>query len=237
MTTERQIITGLASLDPKVDGHWTKDGLPKIDVVAGLVGGKLTRKQITEAAPSFSRANTGSLETPASGSPLPTGAPGSPLPTDFAGSVLPMGDGGETAPDPEDETAPDSEDETAPAPAENPRLAAMRKEYEGLSDEVQELQETRKALDEQIKVLSARQNALEPYVESDSYDHRADQDARMAFIRKQGQLRQARVESSRDLRLALGLTDSMGTKAPIDAAMERKNTRGTQRPTVAPKKG
>lgn len=50
------IVQALSILDVINDDHWTADDLPRIDVVAGLTGIKdLTRKDITSAAPFFTR--------------------------------------------------------------------------------------------------------------------------------------------------------------------------------------
>jgi hypothetical protein len=46
------ILEALALLDPKNDGDWTGDGLPRLDVLK--VG---TRAQVTAAAPNFTRGN------------------------------------------------------------------------------------------------------------------------------------------------------------------------------------
>jgi hypothetical protein len=52
------IKEALASLDTQDDALWTADGAPKVDVVAKLVGNAdLKRKDITDAAPNFSRTN------------------------------------------------------------------------------------------------------------------------------------------------------------------------------------
>ena len=50
------IKDSLAKLDPANDEHWTDDGLPRMDVLQALPGNsRLTRKQVTDADPSFSR--------------------------------------------------------------------------------------------------------------------------------------------------------------------------------------
>lgn len=49
------ITEALQSLDPATDSHWTKAGLPSVDVVSDLVGAKVTRAQIEEVAPGFVR--------------------------------------------------------------------------------------------------------------------------------------------------------------------------------------
>lgn len=51
------IKDALSQLDPLDDDQWTEGGQPKIEAVASLLGHKVTRKEITEAAPQFSRDN------------------------------------------------------------------------------------------------------------------------------------------------------------------------------------
>ncbi len=51
------IKEALTSLDALDDEQWTQDGAPKTDVVSELVGQKVSRAEIIEAAPKFSREN------------------------------------------------------------------------------------------------------------------------------------------------------------------------------------
>ncbi len=51
MTIEK----ALAALDPNDDDHWTADGLPRVDAVAVLINGDVTRREITNAAPTLTR--------------------------------------------------------------------------------------------------------------------------------------------------------------------------------------
>lgn len=51
------IKEALASMDAFNDEQWTQDGAPKTDVVSELVGHKVSRAEIIEAAPKFSREN------------------------------------------------------------------------------------------------------------------------------------------------------------------------------------
>lgn len=50
------ITEALAQLDHTNDEHWTADGQPRIDVVKAIVGHTVTRQEIVDAAPDFSRA-------------------------------------------------------------------------------------------------------------------------------------------------------------------------------------
>jgi len=57
-TNNDTIIAALEKLDPTVNEYWTNDGLPNVESVRSLAGDNtITRKQITEAAPQFTRAN------------------------------------------------------------------------------------------------------------------------------------------------------------------------------------
>jgi len=53
-----ELKDALIKLDPMEDAHWTQDGSPRIDVVSGFLGSPVTRQQIIDAAPLFSRANS-----------------------------------------------------------------------------------------------------------------------------------------------------------------------------------
>ena len=49
------ITDALSMLDPALDDHWTSDGLPRMDVMCDLVGKTITRQEVTDAAPLFTR--------------------------------------------------------------------------------------------------------------------------------------------------------------------------------------
>lgn len=51
------IKEALAQLDSMEDSHWTADGAPAVDAVSTLMEKKVTRAEITNAAPKFSREN------------------------------------------------------------------------------------------------------------------------------------------------------------------------------------
>jgi len=46
----------LALLDAENGDHWTSQGLPRLDVLFGLVGEEVGRRELNEIAPGFSRA-------------------------------------------------------------------------------------------------------------------------------------------------------------------------------------
>lgn len=45
----------LTKLDTANDSHWTADGLPSLETIAGMLGRDVTRKEVTDTAPNFSR--------------------------------------------------------------------------------------------------------------------------------------------------------------------------------------
>lgn len=51
------ILLALSQLDTTNDEHWTDAGLPLVDVVSELAGINLSRADITEVAPEFTRDN------------------------------------------------------------------------------------------------------------------------------------------------------------------------------------
>lgn len=50
------IKDALAQLDPQNNDHWTGDSLPLVQAVSDLVGKDVSRKEVTDALPGFSRA-------------------------------------------------------------------------------------------------------------------------------------------------------------------------------------
>jgi hypothetical protein len=59
----------LSQLDPENDDHWTSNGDPLIDVVTAKMGTKVTREEIVNSAPKFSRSNFVIPEMPSAPEP------------------------------------------------------------------------------------------------------------------------------------------------------------------------
>ena len=72
MTDPATIRAVCAKLDPANDGHWTSQGLPRMDVLAGM-GLSVERRALNEALPGFNRAKAG--EARAGATEDPSGAP------------------------------------------------------------------------------------------------------------------------------------------------------------------
>lgn len=73
------ILAALAKLDPAVDSHWTADGLVNLNSFKFIAGGvSVTREQLEEVAPGFTRTNpaAGELEAQPSDPTQPLPAAG-----------------------------------------------------------------------------------------------------------------------------------------------------------------
>jgi len=210
---EEKIREALAKLDPSNDAHWTADGMPAMAVVEELVGDKsIKRKDVTSAAPGFTRS------TPSLGSPSPSGDP-QPDPEDQA-AKSPSPD---PQPDPDDgpEEEPDADEEEAAFQAADERV---QKAVKGLEEAQKELSQAQKELD--LLVAERERKSA----------GRTSQHDIMNFIASQNRLRQERATARQRLTEQLGGVDpaEVGAAAPIDRAMARKNTRGAGRPTRDP---
>ena len=74
--TNEEILEAVRALDPQNDEHWTADGLPRLDAVENLLGSDVSRKTVTDAASSFTRAAAQEL---AEAEPLTGEETGDPL--------------------------------------------------------------------------------------------------------------------------------------------------------------
>jgi hypothetical protein len=59
--TNEEILEAVQALDPANDEHWTTDGLPRLDAVENLLGAGVSRKNVTNAAPDYTRGHAQSL--------------------------------------------------------------------------------------------------------------------------------------------------------------------------------
>lgn len=192
-----QIKEALTKLDLTDDAQWTKDGLPLVGAL-GIDG--LTRKDITSAAPYFTR------ENPTFDAPLPA-------PEEDGG------DGDDTA------SAQSQPSPTVPSFDEGAQLEALRLEAKAEYDEaVLRVEEAKKDLVVKQDIL----DEIENRIEKKGIGKTTQQDI-MSFIRSQHEQRMKRA-GVRAQFMAVGFDPALIQGAPIDAAMSRKNQRGTQRP-------
>lgn len=131
------IKAALAKLDPANDEHWTTDGLPRLDAIEALVGSAVARKDITNAAPEFTRGVAQSVVDEARDEETagPTDDEDDPL-GDGAASADPQSPGSVQPPEGDASDADEGNDfETAETdPAE--RKAALDAKIEQLENEL-----------------------------------------------------------------------------------------------------
>lgn len=167
----------LATMDPSKDDQWTGDGLPRLELLQKLTENpKLTRKEVTDAAPAFTRDSMQADPEPKE----------EPDPKEEPEVVLSR-----------DEPAKPLEPETINSRAQE--------RYEAIAVEADALVAEKRKLDEQLKRLAAEQQRLQPFVKAPGYDHNEDQKARMEFIESQKKIRAARAGRNSEVFKALGL--------------------------------
>lgn len=110
------IKQALAALDITNDDHWTADGLPRVEAVVTLVGSEVTRRQITDADPSFVRPQASGTEFDPVGTP-PTAEP-DPKPAEKPAEETPAEEPTEAPP--KETPAPEPNAPGAPPPEEAP---------------------------------------------------------------------------------------------------------------------
>lgn len=214
------IREALSQLDTLDDDQWTTEGAPKIEAVKELLGSPVTRQDIINAAPHFSRENPILEEEKTDGE-------------EIEGQGLE-----EVAFDPEA-----LEEFKAGGPLE---IKAFLKFLESIptkglhdlkkiiEDQHQQIIETRKLMDEME--LRVRHSLL--YTNnriSHEIPDMTDAEANQAYIRKQAEMRAAKHVATSQLLKGVDLK-SLDPRAPIDRAMARKTARGANRPNI-PVKG
>ena len=224
----KNITDALSKLDPANDNHWTQDGLPRLDTIKILAGDpSLTREAVTAAAPDFTRltaqaaagaAQAGAGTTPAA--PADGGQQG-------AAQAAPPAD--PPVPPAPPVTEPEVTLTAPPAAEESSESDILKKQLEeaqlNLSDRADALRAAQQALkdaQDEVSVIEEKLLKISKTSENPSTEYLkrqqkvlAERGARKALIK----------DSGLDLKqLAKDL------KSPLESAMERKNSRGGQRP-------
>lgn len=217
-----QIVEALALLEVENDEHWTADGLPRVDVVTGLLGEEVSRKQITEAALEFSRENTtlpGIGEGVTVTEPDP---PKEPENVDTPGSEEPKVEEveSETPVEPEEEIDEETAEALEEIDKKNARIDEIDAWIKSLEVEKKELR------DEIYNLRDSLGLVLTP---SSPRENQVNIQKAIAASRATRQERAARVKK---VMAALAPGD-LDPRSPLDAAMGHKRGRHTRRPQRA----
>ena len=210
------IREALGQLDSMNDDQWTKDGAPIIDAVSTLVGKKVTRQEIIDAAPNFSRSNM-----------------------DVAGPA-PKAQEETQAPTVDNEDYLDKLKDLVKGDLLGEyQFAQFLRAFpqNGLMDLEKIVNAQLIAMDEQLKIVTEMRAQLKnslhqtrSRIKSELPDV-SNQQAIRDYLDSQANLRSAKAEVKREILKGIDLSD-LDPRAMIDRAFARKTKRGTQRPKM-----
>lgn len=207
------IKEALGQLDTLNDEQWTSEGMPKVDVVSTLVGSTVTRQQIIDAAPKFSRQNT-DLDAEEEGAEEEEVQPveiNEDLIVDFLKA--------------EPKTVQDFLEFLKDVPVE--QLLELE---EGLREQQSQLNKSRTMLEEFDGRVRQALSFTKARIKRDVPDM-SDAEANRAYLRSQAEARAEKAAISQALLKGVDVS-ALDPRAPIDRAFARKTGRGGQRPTV-----
>lgn len=238
---KEKILEALKQLDPLNDDHWTSDGAPRMDAVESIVGDKsITRKDIIDAAPGFNRDKAGQPEEDETGEVLEGF-------TDVENTAEGSQTSGDQAGDQFDDHKDDSETDEGQAGDEkenHPSIEMTEEEFSKWLASVSpgELRDVEESLQDQMLNTSRQIEHLKGLlvrlrrcitttrIRIDQVSPRgSEQDAIRKFIAAQNASRAAKVARRTEI-LRSVRPEELDPRAPIDAAMARKNKRGSKRP-------
>jgi hypothetical protein len=210
------IREALSQLDTLDDAVWTAEGFPKIEAVKELLGHPVSRQDIINAAPQFSRSNPIVDEKPDQDpdfelpeveddlSMLDVFADSAPMqPEAFLGFL-----------------------KTVPKEGLQELLEILRQQQLTIGEQRKKLDE----MDHLIRIATLHtKNRINREIPDVS-----DGEANRAYLKRQQELRAAKHAATTALLKGMDLK-SLDPRSPIDRAMARKNARGTKRPTLGMK--
>jgi DNA repair exonuclease SbcCD ATPase subunit len=220
----------LGQLDVNNDNHWTADGLPRLETVRLLAGDQnVSREQVTQAAPGFSRAaalGNAHLAPPVA-HPTPAAA------TPVAPATAPVVQESVQAPG-----LPQHSVQAGPpvvvAQTTDEEIKAMEAELAELNNELAQINRAEAELKKEKSVRQTRADDLIIRIEK-ARPKDSNQNAITSYLaqmRKNNEARAAQIGRLQKVESELGvrIRDMMPRRAPIDDAMARKNGFGTKRP-------
>lgn len=206
------IKEALGQLDTLNDDQWTSEGMPKVDVVSALVGSTVTRQQIIDSAPKFSRQNTDldAEEEEGTEEEVQSVEIDEDLIADFLKA--------------EPKTVQEFLEFLKDVPAE--QLLELE---EGLREQQSQLNKSRTTLEEFDGRVRQALSFTKARIKRDVPDM-SDAEANRAYLRSQAEARAEKAALSQALLKGVDVS-ALDPRAPIDRAFARKTGRGGQRPT------
>lgn len=226
------IVKALQQLDPKNDDHWTNDGLPRLDAIKGVSG--IKREDVTAAAPHFTKDNP-VFEAPKADGGESTSGQGDDAAPSPQGDEQQAQDDEQGADDQDEQSSDDEQQAQDEADDELEELPAELDEAEAAVLEAKaklaELQEQRDAAQKVVDDAQAEHDRLVEIRDSQRRPHQ-DMEDRMAFIKRQAQMRAERAGASAEILKGLNV-DKLDPRSPLDRSMARKTGFGHRpRPQV-----
>lgn len=208
------IREALSKLDTIDDEAWTSDGAPKIDAVKELLGRPVTRQEILDAAPKFTRQNPDLGDEPVA----ETEAENENQPTDER-EVIDFEEFFES--EPKDVNSFLSFLDRVPT-------SQLQELKDGLDAQRKNFQDMRSKLDEYDRRVSGALQMVKSRIQREIPDI-SDREANQAYLQSQLEQRARKKAFTNEVLKGIKLSD-LDPRAPIDRAFARKTARGTQRP-------
>jgi hypothetical protein len=206
----REALGTLNTLDDEV---WTSEGAPKIEAVKELLGRSVTRQEIIEAAPKFTRQNPDLGDEPKV-EEVEKEAESSdsrePVDLSDALSVEPM------------------DVNSFLKFLDRVPTSQLQDLKDGLDTRRKELQDLRYKIDDFDRALSGSLTLVKSRIQREIPDI-SDREANMAYLKSQLEQRARKKAFTNEVLKGIKLSD-LDPRAPIDRAFARKTARGTQRP-------
>lgn len=207
------IRDALGTLDALDDEAWTSDGLPKIDAVKDILGRPVSRQEIVDAAPKFTRQNPDLGDDPEPDQAQVQNAPiDERKPIDFEEFL---------ESEPKDVNSFLSFLDRVPA-------YQLQELKDGLDAQRKSFQDMRYKLDEFDRRVAGALTMVKSRISKEIPDI-SEREANQAYLQSQAELRARKKEATTQLLKGIKLSD-LDPRAPIDRAFARKTARGTQRP-------
>lgn len=207
------IRDALGMLDTIDDEVWTSEGLPKIDAVKDLLGRPVTRQEIVDAAPKFTRQNPDLGDDP--------------VPEEVAEEGGPIDERQEIDFEEFFESEPKDVNSFLSFMDRVP-TSQLQELKDGLDGQRKSFQDMRSKLDEYDRRVAGALQMVKSRINREIPDI-SDREANQNYLQSQAELRAKKKEATTQLLKGIKLSD-LDPRAPIDRAFARKTSRGTQRP-------
>lgn len=177
----------IAKLDHDNDAHWTDDGAPRVDVLKELTGNhSLSRKEITDAAPSLQRGKENAEDTDKNETPEVSSSvqKGSGEGSQVSDGVQPdkTADNSGTGSEAVESTGQPSADLNESDWSKSVR--SMNSQIDSLESVLKEAHEEKKHLDESISEINCELEDLRTKIRLGNEPPMNDAEARQAFMKK-----------------------------------------------------